>query len=57
MSEEDTDIIPLDMLKERVGTGLPDETSSLSVAQVPALQELKYDVRLTFRSSVIVLSI
>ena len=52
MSEEDTDIIPLDILKERVGTGLPDETSSLSIAQVPTLHVLKYDDKLTFRSSV-----
>jgi len=40
-SEENTDIIPLDILKERVGTGLPDETSSLSIAQVPTLHVLK----------------
>jgi len=52
MSEEKTDIIPLDILNERVGTGLPDETSSLSKAQVPTLQELKYDDKLTFKSSV-----
>ena len=52
MSVEDTDIIPLDILKERVGTGLPDETSSLSIAQVPTLHVLKYDVKLIFRSSV-----
>jgi hypothetical protein len=51
-SEENTDIIPLDILKERVGTGLPDETSSLSIAQVPTLHVLKKDDKLTFRSSV-----
>jgi hypothetical protein len=56
-SEVDTDIIPFEMPNVSVGTGLPDETSSLSVAQVPALHELKYDARLTPRSSVIVVSV
>jgi hypothetical protein len=36
-SEVDTDIIPLEYPNDSEGIGLPELTSSLSVAQVPGL--------------------